>query len=292
VDLKAYLDLRRPLVESRLNDLLPSECDEPATLHRAMRYSALGGGKRFRPILCIAAAEACGGSSDAVLEAACAIEMVHCFSLIHDDLPALDNDDLRRGKPTCHVAFGEAVAILAGDALFSLAFQTLSRIDVTDHAKSRAISVLASASGTDGMVGGQIVDIESHGKRATLEAVEWIHQRKTGALIAAACEIGAIVGGGGDNEIKDCRSVGERIGLAFQITDDVLDETSDSESLGKTAGKDREACKATYPSVMGIERSMALAKSAANEAIRIADSFGDGAIGLRLLARYSVERVR
>ncbi|MCW5946405.1 MAG: polyprenyl synthetase family protein [Fimbriimonadales bacterium] len=292
MDLKAYLDLRRPLVESKLNELLPSEREEPATLHRAMRYSALGGGKRFRPILCIAAAEACGGSSDAVLEASCAIEMVHCFSLIHDDLPALDNDDLRRGKPTCHVVFGEAVAILAGDALFSLAFQTLSGIDVSDPAKSRAISALAFASGTDGMVGGQIVDIESHGKQVTLESVEWIHQRKTGALIAAACEIGAIVGGGSEGDVDRCKRAGERIGLAFQITDDVLDEISDSESLGKTAGKDREACKATYPSVMGIERSMALAKSAADEAVQVAESFGDGAIGLRLLARYSVERVR
>ncbi len=290
MDLKPYLDERQPRVEAQLDQLLPLETVPPCRLHSAMRYSALAGGKRFRPILCLASAEACGVSDNSVLEAACAIEMVHCFSLIHDDLPALDDDALRRGKPTCHVAFGEATAILAGDALFSLAFEVLSSLNVPDGAKSRAIAALAKASGTNGMVGGQIVDIESHGVDADMRTVEWIHTRKTGALIAASCEIGAILGGGADDAIEQCKRAGENIGLAFQITDDVLDETSSSDALGKTAGKDRSSMKATYPAVLGVERSLQIARQAAFEAEGIAAGLGDQAIGLRLLAQYAVNR--
>lgn len=291
MDLKAYLEERRALVEARLDELLPPEYQKPETLHRAMRYSALAGGKRFRPILCLAAADACGGINTAVLDAACAVEMVHCFSLIHDDLPALDNDDLRRGQPTVHVRFGEATAILAGDALFSLAFETLSEMQADDSVRAKSIASLARASGTNGMVGGQIVDTQSVVSEVDFESVEWIHSRKTGALIAAACEIGAIVGGGSEEHVPLCKAAGARIGLAYQIIDDVLDETLDSTALGKTAGKDRRARKATYPAVLGVEKSRDLAKQAAQEAEEMLTRFQDRAEGIKLLARYSVHRV-
>lgn len=287
VELKTYLEERRALVESRLDKLLPPEQRKPETLHRAMRYSVLAGGKRFRPILCLAAAEACGGMNEAVLDAACAIEMVHCFSLIHDDLPALDNDELRRGKPTVHVRFGEAAAILAGDALFALAFETLSKMAASDSIRVRTISALAAASGTDGMVGGQVVDMESQSGN---QEVEWIHERKTGALIAAACEIGAIVSGADADDVAICKSIGKRIGLAFQIADDILDETADSATIGKTAGKDRRSEKATFPSVLGVEKSKEIAIRSVEEAERSLERFGNRAHGFRLLARYSVYR--
>ncbi|MCH8275689.1 MAG: polyprenyl synthetase family protein, partial [Armatimonadetes bacterium] len=199
----------------RLQALLLSKAATPETLSRAMRYAVLNGGKRFRPLLCLGAAEAVGSTAERALDAACALEMVHCFSLIHDDLPALDNDDLRRGKPTCHVAFGEAIALLAGDALFALAFETLGGMDAPESARFRAMRALAA--GTSGMVGGQTLDVECEDKPVEVDTVRWIHSRKTGALIAASCEIGALVGGGRMSRSKRAASAGRRLGLRFRL---------------------------------------------------------------------------
>ncbi len=275
-------------MDERLQALLLSKAATPETLSRAMRYAVLNGGKRFRPLLCLGAAEAVGSTAERALDAACALEMVHCFSLIHDDLPALDNDDLRRGKPTCHVAFGEAIALLAGDALFALAFETLGGMDAPESARFRAMRALAA--GTSGMVGGQTLDVECEDKPVEVDTVRWIHSRKTGALIAASCEIGALVGGGPDEQVEACRKCGEKIGLAFQITDDVLNEEGDAASLGKRTQTDRQRKKATFPGVVGLAESKRVACEAAEAAVSELEAFGDCASGLRLLARFAAER--
>lgn len=231
-----------------------------------MRYSCLAPGKRLRPALCMASAEALGGSSESVLDPACAIEMVHCFSLIHDDLPAIDDDDLRRGRPTCHKKFGEAIAILAGDALFALSFEALSGSGFDSNRVLRAVQVLTKATGSDGLVGGEVVDVLSEGVPVDPERLRYIHSRKTGALMGAACEIGAILGGGSDEQIAALRCFGQKVGLAFQIADDILNETSDAARLGKAVGSDRERSKATYTALFGLEGAKKMAEDTASEA--------------------------
>jgi geranylgeranyl diphosphate synthase, type II len=280
--LKAYANL----VEGRLDAVLPDSADVPGRLHEAMRYSALAPGKRLRPALVLGAAVAVGGDPADALDAAVAVELVHCFSLIHDDLPALDDDALRRGRPTCHVQFGEAVAILAGDALFALAFDALSRTPGPSDRILRCVSVLTRA--TMMLVSGETVDILSEGQPVSRETLSLIHRYKTGALIAASCEMGALLGGGTEEDVVALREYGEAIGLAFQIADDVLNETSTPEQLGKAAGSDRERGKATYPALFGLEASRDEARAAAQRGVaRLphADPF------LTEVALFAVERL-
>jgi geranylgeranyl diphosphate synthase type II len=234
-------------------------------------------------------AQAVGSKPEAALDAGCAIEMLHCFSLIHDDLPAIDNDDTRRGRPTCHVKFGEAVAILAGDALFALAMQTMAHSSPDPARALAATQILARASGSDGLVGGETVDILSEGKTLNLEQVRWIHERKTAALIAASCEIGAVMGGATVDVAARFQQFGAGIGLAFQIADDVLNETSTAEQLGKSAGSDRERAKATYPAVLGVDASREMARELVE---RAKATLGDHATpALRAVAAFAVERM-
>ncbi len=256
-----------------------------------MRYSCLSPGKRLRPILCLASAEALGASAESVLDAACALEMVHCFSLIHDDLPAIDNDDLRRGVPTLHVKYGEALAILAGDALFSLAFQSLAASSHPADQVVEAVLCLTKASGSGGLVGGEVVDVQSEGKAADAETLEFIHSHKTGALIAASCEIGGILGGGTRAQVDALRVYGQKIGLAFQIADDILNETSTPEQLGKAAGSDRERQKATYPSLYGVPESRRRADQAVADAVSALRDAGIESQMLEMLAAFAVERL-
>lgn len=287
VQLKAYSSL----VDSRLNELLPPDSEPPSELHVAMRYSCLAPGKRLRPILCMAAAEALGAARETVLNAACAIEMVHCFSLIHDDLPAIDNDDMRRGLPTLHVHAGEAMAILAGDALFALALNTLAATAAPPEQVVAAMKCLTHASGSCGLVGGEVVDVMSEGKTVEPENLNFIHARKTGSLIGASCQIGGILAGGTDTQVAALRTYGETIGLAFQIADDVLNETSTSDQLGKSAGSDRERQKATYPALYGVAASRAMANAAAEKAIMALKGTSAESWMLSELARYSVGRM-
>jgi len=289
----SYLSRRAEEVNAWLESFLPSEMIPPQQLHRAMRYSVFAGGKRLRPALALAAGEALGGDTDDIMPVACAIEMIHTYSLIHDDLPAMDNDDLRRGRPTCHKAFGEAVAILAGDALLTQAFRVLAS-ETPTHTGERQVRVIreiATAAGTvDALIGGQMVDIESEGKQVDASTLEYIHRSKTGALICASVVTGGIIIGATDNQIETLRAFGERIGLAFQIADDILDVTSTSEQLGKTAGKDQAALKATYPAIHGIARSQARANELVNEAIEVIPRLGVNTSMLEDMARFIVAR--
>ena len=258
VDLAAYLKDRRTLVDEALERVLPAEDVLPATVHRAMRYSVLAGGKRLRPILVIAGAEAVGGAAREVLPAACALELIHTYSLIHDDLPAMDDDDSRRGRLTSHKVFGEAVAILAGDALLTLAFKLVAENAalVRDPRVLRdVVAELADAAGTFGMVGGQVVDIESEGKTITPATLEYIHLHKTAALIRAALRVGALLAGGAPPAVEAIGDAGRDLGLAFQIVDDILDVEGSLEELGKTAGSDARKQKATYPALHGVPAS-------------------------------------
>jgi geranylgeranyl diphosphate synthase type II len=278
------------MVDSRLAELLPGTQELPRELVEAMRYSCLAPGKRIRPVLAIASCVACGGTKEAAIDAACAVEMVHAFSLIHDDLPAIDNDVLRRGRPTCHVAFGEAVAILAGDALFALAFEVLTEMDCTAEVRIKCVELLSKCSGIRGLVSGEAIDILSEGKPVSAPTLELIHVRKTGALIAAACEMGAVLGGGDSDAQAKLRSYGEKIGLAFQIADDVLNVEGDAEKTGKSVGSDAERGKATYVGLFGLEASKAKAKSLAQDAIGLLIDFSENQL-LSELASFSVDRI-
>lgn len=291
--LEKYLRDRRKRVDRELDRLLPRADLPPGTIHAAMRHSVFAGGKRIRPILAIAAAEACGCPSG--MEApACALECFHAYSLIHDDLPALDNDDLRRGKPSCHNAFGEATAILAGDALLTLAFRILATQDVPPRTTVAMVDELAKAGGTvDGMIGGQVADIEAEGCDPAVGQVEYIHRAKTAALIRASVRFGALYAEAGVPDPPTRRALslyGSKIGLAFQIVDDVLDVVSSSDALGKTAGKDAEQNKATYPALYGIEGSRRRARQCLSDALRAIEGFDDGAWGLRAIAQLIVAR--
>jgi geranylgeranyl diphosphate synthase type II len=288
-----YLARRAEEVNGWLDALVPSETARPQELHRAMRYSLMAGGKRLRPTLVLAAGEAFGADTDELMPAACAFEMIHTYSLIHDDLPAMDNDDLRRGRPTCHKAFGEAVAILAGDALLTQAFRVLASDSPTKNPERqiRVIREIATASGTiDGMIGGQMADIESEGMQVDALTLEYIHRSKTGALITAPVVVGGILAGASEPQLDQLRAYGERIGLAFQIADDMLDVTSTSEQLGKTPGKDQAANKATYPAIHGMAASEARARQLVDEAVEIASGLGVDSTILEELARFIVAR--
>jgi geranylgeranyl diphosphate synthase, type II len=290
--LQEFLAEQVEAVDRVLNEWVPDESVEPVSIHRAMRYSLFAGGKRIRPILAIAAADAVSDSPEGIEDAAATLELVHTYSLIHDDLPPLDNDDMRRGRPTCHKVFGEAMAILAGDALLTLAFEVLSRIDRIDSdQKIRLVAELSRAAGTvGGMIGGQVNDIESERKRPTARLLESIHRAKTGALLRASVRMGAIYAGAADDELAALTEYGEHVGLSFQIIDDVLDAEQPSEALGKTAGKDQVQQKVTYPAVYGLERSREMAEAeriAAHVALRI---FDDRAERLRQLADFIVQR--
>lgn len=284
------LSAYRELAEARLDELLPSSEWVPVPLHESMRYSALAGGKRLRPALCMASCEAAGGARRQALDASCAIEFVHCFSLIHDDLPAIDNDDLRRGRATNHKIFGEGIAILAGDALMALAFDVLARMEGTADQRIRCVRILSGALGSPGLVAGEVLDILSEGKDAELELVQRIHAWKTGALIAASCEMGAVMAGADAGLVEALARFGREVGLAFQIQDDILNETSTAEQLGKAVGSDRERKKLTYPAAMGLERSRQEADQATRAALTILDSLPGDTTTLRELALYSAER--
>lgn len=256
-----------------------------------MRYSGAAPGKRLRPALCMACSETVGGKAEDALDAGCAIELVHAFSLIHDDLPAIDNDSLRRGLPTCHVKYGDAIAILAGDALFSIAFEILSHCEGEPARVLRCIQILGQASGSSGLVGGEVLDVLSEGQPATHDLIERIHRQKTGALIAASCSIGAILGGGSDAQVASLERFGQKIGLAFQIADDLLNETSTPEKLGKAAGSDRERQKATYPALFGLEETQARAYQLVEDAVAELPSGMNGSGKLHTLAWYAVNRL-
>jgi geranylgeranyl diphosphate synthase type II len=293
LDLKKFLSEKRVLVDGRLGELLPPEDSYPRTLHRAMRYSVFAGGKRLRPALVLAANEAVGGSEDsgAALDTACTFECIHTYSLIHDDLPAIDNDDLRRGKPTCHKVFGEATALLAGDALLTAAFAMISRsVDADGAAATRVAGELSAAAGSTGMIGGQVVDIESEGVDVTFPVLEYIHIHKTGALIRSAVRCGAILGGCTEEDLAAITCYGEAAGLAFQIADDILDVEGSTEVLGKTIGADEARGKATYPALLGLDASKERAAELVERAVGSLSGFGAEAEPLRAIASYITSR--
>lgn len=279
------------VIESALERLLPSQTTPPTTIHQAMRYSVFAGGKRIRPILCYESALVFSQQVEAAATVGCALEFIHTYSLIHDDLPALDNDDLRRGKPTCHKKFGVAMAILAGDGLLTLAFETLSNADVPAERRVRIISEVGHAAGTvNGMVGGQVADVEAEGKQVDGAALEYIHRSKTAALIRASVVAGAIAGGAHDEDVARISRFGEAVGWAFQVIDDLLDVEESSAALGKTAGKDQAQKKATYPSIVGIEKSRVFANELSQRAHRELDCYGERGARLRDLANYLLSR--
>lgn len=292
VMLKETLEEGRRLSDAALDRLIPLETQHPVSIHKAMRHSVFAGGKRLRPILCMEAGRMIAGKlPPGIEEVGAALEMLHTYSLIHDDLPALDNDDLRRGRPTCHKAFGEATAILAGDALQTQAYEVLARLKCPAEARVRIIEEIARGTGTiDGMIGGQVVDLEAEHTRPTPEMLEYIHRSKTAALITASLVSGGLYAGASEAEIGKLRAFGLGIGLAFQIVDDVLDVTQTSEQLGKTAGKDTASEKATYPALFGIEASIKKADGLVSDAFAELGSFGERAEPLKELARFLVER--
>jgi geranylgeranyl diphosphate synthase type II len=289
--LPAFFEEDRVAVDAALDRLLPTEKTQPSSIHEAMRYSVFAGGKRIRPILCLETARIFAADVTPALHPACAIEFIHTYSLIHDDLPALDNDDLRRGKPTCHKKFGEANAILAGDALLTLAFQTISAAPVEAERGIAMVKEIAAAAGTvKGMVGGQVADLEAEGKRVAPKMLEFIHRSKTAALIRASVTAGALCAGANAEDVARLRKFGENIGWAFQVTDDILDVEESSAALGKTAGKDVAQQKATYPAVYGLERAHEIANDLATRAIAELAPYAERAERLRDIAEYLVLR--
>jgi len=292
--LKTYLAGRKQRVDEALDRCLPTEDFFPPLLFRAMRYSLFAGGKRLRPILCMAAAETVGGEADLVLPAACALEMIHTYSLIHDDLPAMDDDDFRRGKPTCHKVFGENIAILAGDALLTEAFHLLAGRGLAERIPEKAlveaVRIVAEAAGFSGMVGGQVVDVVSEGEPADADTLAYIHSRKTGAMIVASLKLGAVLAGAGDGQFSALASYGGRIGLAFQIADDILNVEGDRELLGKNTGSDACRRKMTYPGLLGLEAARAKARELVDAAVDDLAEFDQRAEPLRRIAKYILER--
>lgn len=294
MDLKAYLKEKKEIVDRALERYFQDPVDEPIRiLKESMKYSLFAGGKRLRPILCIAGAEAVGGNYKDVLPVACALEFIHTYSLIHDDLPVMDDDDLRRGIPTNHKVFGDAIALLAGDGLLTDAFYIMSSDQNINPSKLlRVINLIAEAAGSNGMVGGQVVDIESEGKDVDISILEFIHTHKTGALITASVTSGAILADGTEDQIKAIYEYGKNIGLAFQIADDILNIEGDPKLLGKSVGSDKEKKKVTYPSVLGLYRSKQIQKELVKNAITILKDFDSKADPLREIAKYIIERRR
>jgi geranylgeranyl diphosphate synthase type II len=291
MELKRYIAARQKEVDRALNRFLPKETTPPATIHKAMRYSLFAGGKRLRPVLCLAAAEACGGKTSAALPLACAMECIHTYSLIHDDLPSMDNDDLRRGRATCHKVFGDGIAILAGDALLTIAFEIAAQAKATPRYELRDfISEIATAAGSQKLIAGQVADLEAEGRRINRDQLRYIHENKTAALLTTSVRLGAMAVNANPKQLGAITSFGRALGLAFQVIDDILDVTQTSEKLGKSAGKDVAAKKATYPAVIGLEKSRAEARRLTSKAHGALKSLGQRATVLRELADYLLRR--
>ena len=290
-DLPDYLRAQQTKINSALDTYLPPARRKPATLHRAMRYSIFAGGKRLRPILCLAAAEACGGSDEAAMPLACALECIHTYSLIHDDLPCMDDDDLRRGKPTNHVVFGEAIAVLAGDALLTSAFEIGTKAHGSPRYPHRTlVQEIADASGSLKLIAGQVADLEGEGRKLSIHQLKYIHERKTSALLRCAVRLGGMSANATPAKLRALSDFGSSIGLAFQVIDDILDVTQTSEQLGKTAGKDQAVDKATYPSMVGLERSRKIAGKLTRNARESLSVFNGKAKALEALTDYLIER--
>src|SRR3954471_19903801 len=291
MDLKRYLVARQKEVDRALDRFLPKATVAPATIHKAMRYSLFAGGKRLRPILCLAAAEACGARPSAAIPQACAVECIHTYSLIHDDLPSMDNDDLRRGRPTCHKVFGDAIAILAGDALLTIAFEIATHAKpVSRYDLREVMREITEAAGSRKLIAGQVADLEAEGKNLSREEVRSIHENKTAALLTASVRLGAMAANAAAKQLTAVTAFGRALGLAFQVIDDILDMTQTSEKLGKSAGKDLAAKKATYPAVFGLEKSRSEARRLTNQAHRALETLGENARVLRALADYLLAR--
>ena len=289
--LKNYILSRQKKIDRALNRFLPWEKTKPATIHRAMRYSLFAGGKRLRPILCLGAAEACGGKIDNALPLACAMECIHTYSLVHDDLPSMDNDDFRRGRPTCHKVFGDGIAVLAGDALLTIAFEIISRAKPTPrYDMSILLREIAVAAGSRKLIAGQVADLEAEGKNAGPAELRYIHENKTAAILTTSVRLGAMSANASPKQLDAITDFGRSLGLAFQVIDDILDVTQTSEKLGKSAGKDVAAKKATYPAVIGLEKSRAEAKRLTRKAHHALSIFGSKGDALHALANYLLER--
>jgi geranylgeranyl diphosphate synthase, type II len=293
IDLSAFLASRTERVNRALDRLLPSAATPPATIHKAMRYSLFAGGKRMRPALCLAAAAACGGRESDALPLACAVECIHTYSLIHDDLPAMDNDDFRRGKPTNHKVFGEGIAVLAGDALLTQAFEIVAQSrGWLRYSHQRLVLELARAAGSLQLIAGQVADLEAEGKRISGQHLRYIHERKTSALLCCSVRLGGMSANCTAAQLNALTDFGYHVGLAFQVIDDILDVTQTSEALGKTAGKDTKAQKATYPSIVGLEKSRRIAAELTEKAFAALNPFRGRAVALEALAEYLLKRDR
>src|SRR6266700_2127029 len=292
VNIKKYLRTRQKEIDRALDRYLPKANTKPATLHKAMRYSLFAGGKRLRPILCLAAAEACRGNIDNALPLACAVECIHTYSLVHDDLPSMDDDDFRRGRPTCHKVFGDGIAILAGDALLTIAFEIVSNAKPTSrYDTSILLREIAVAAGSQRLIAGQVADLEAEGKNVKRDQLQFIHENKTAAILKSSVRLGAMSANADARKLSAVTRFGQRLGLAFQIIDDILDVTQTSEILGKSSGKDVAAKKATYPGVIGLEESRAEARRLTREAHQALSSFSNSdADALHSLANYLLER--
>ncbi len=292
MNLKKYLQIRQRKIDRALDGYLPKANTKPVTLHKAMRYSLFAGGKRLRPILCLAAAEACHGSIDNALALACSLECIHTYSLVHDDLPSMDNDDFRRGRPTCHKVFGEGIAVLAGDALLTIAFQIVSSAKAAPrYDVAILLREIAVAAGSQKLIAGQVADLEAEGKNVKRDQLQFIHENKTAAILKSSVRLGAMSANADPKKLSAITRFGQRLGLAFQIIDDILDVTQTSEILGKSAGKDVAAKKATYPAVIGLEKSRAEARRLTRQAHNALSIFSNSdAEPLHALANYLLER--
>lgn len=290
-DLERYVETRSAAVNRALDQFLPKESAKPATIHRAMRYSLFAGGKRMRPALCLAAAEACGGEIEDAMPLACAVECIHTYSLIHDDLPAMDNDDFRRGKPTNHKVFGDGIAVLAGDALLTQAFEITAKANGWPrYPHDKLVLELAYASGSLQLIAGQVADLEGEGKKISADELKYIHERKTSALLCCSVRLGGMSTNCSATQLKALTDFGYNVGLAFQIIDDILDITQTTEQLGKTAGKDTKSQKATYPSIVGLEKSRDIARRLTTKAFHALKIFKGKALALEALADYLLRR--
>ncbi len=291
MELKAYLAARQKEIDRALDRLLPKASAKPATIHRAMRYSLFAGGKRLRPILCLAAAEACGGKIAPALPLAGAVECIHTYSLIHDDLPSMDNDDLRRGRPTSHKVYGEGIAVLAGDALLTAAFEMLTHADLPRrYPMAAVVRELAQGAGSQRLIAGQVADLEGEGKKINRAGLRYIHENKTAAMLATSVRLGAMSADASGRQLAAVTKFGNSLGLAFQVIDDILDVTQTSEKLGKSAGKDVAAAKATYPAIIGLQKSRKEAQRLTQEADAALSPLGSRAETLRAIARHLLDR--
>ena len=291
MNLKTYLKSRQRKIDRALERYLPGKNTRPPTIHKAMRYSLFAGGKRLRPILCLAAAEACDGEIDNALPLACALECIHTYSLVHDDLPSMDNDDFRRGRPTCHKVFGDGIAVLAGDALLTIAFEIVSRAKFPSRYNlSILLREIAVAAGSRKLIAGQVADLEAEGRKIEMVELRYIHENKTAAILTTSVRLGAMSAGANPKQLEAITKFGRALGLAFQIIDDILDVTQTTEKLGKSAGKDVAAKKATYPAVIGLEKSRLEAKRLTRRAHNALSIFNEKADALHALGDYLLER--